>query len=239
MRKETKFIPIVLIFSLLFLFSPKTLLADVLYLKNGRSIEGIIKGEDQNNLELEVSAGTIRFEKNEIDRIDRVSAKEIDALRKKWEKQKEDRQKEVFRQKLEEAEGPQKVQFSRDSQGITVSVLLNNKINAALLLDTGASIVVLRKNIAQNMGIDVEGIKQDMELKLADGRKAKAKYFVLESVKVENVEANNVEAAILLDSEESKEFGLGDGLLGMSFLEKFNFKVDHKEKRLILEKLVE
>jgi len=27
--------------------------------------------------------------------------------------------------------------------------------------------------------------------------------------------------------------------LGMSFLEKFNFKVDHKEKRLILEKLVE
>ena len=70
---------------------------------------------------------------------------------------------------------------------------------------------------------------------MADGKQINAKQIVLDSIKVENVEAQGVEAAIILD--EISDAGLQDGLLGMSFLKKFNFKVDQRNKKLILEKL--
>jgi clan AA aspartic protease (TIGR02281 family) len=103
-------------------------------------------------------------------------------------------------------------------------------------LDTGASLVVLRKNIAQKLGIDLRNVQSDLKMQLADGRQVNVKSLVLESIKVQNAEAKNVEAAVILD-EETQGSEFYDGLLGMSFLRKFNFKIDQKEKKLILEKL--
>ena len=54
-------------------------------------------------------------------------------------------------------------------------------------------------------------------------------------LEVQGVVAKKVEAAVLLD--DTGGLGFGDGLLGMSFLKKFNFKVDQREKKLTLEKL--
>ena len=101
-------------------------------------------------------------------------------------------------------------------------------------MDTGASIMMLRKDVAKKLGLDLDTAKFDMQVQLADGRKVNAKYVVLESVKVQNSEALNVDAAVLLDEAD---ISFGEGLLGMSFLSRFNFKVDQKEKKLILEKL--
>jgi len=51
---------------------------------------------------------------------------------------------------------------------------------------------------------------------------------------VQGVEAKGVGAVVL---PEGAAFTRGeDGLLGMSFLRKFNFKIDHTTKKLILEK---
>jgi len=91
------------------------------------------------------------------------------------------------------------------------------------------------RNIAEELGINLDNIKPDMKATVADGRQVDAKRIVLENVKVENVEADNVEAAVLLGEEGGVD--IGDGLLGMSFLSKFNFKIDNKDKKLILEKL--
>ena len=62
--------------------------ADILYLKNGRAMEGIIKAEDQDNIDLEVFGGAVRFRKSEIDRIEKTNQEASDALRKRWEKKR-------------------------------------------------------------------------------------------------------------------------------------------------------
>ena len=43
--------------------------ADTLFLKNGRSIDGLIKKEDVDNVELEISFGSMKFSKKQIDSI--------------------------------------------------------------------------------------------------------------------------------------------------------------------------
>lgn len=209
--------------------------ADKLYLKNGRSIEGLIKSEDGDSIELEVSGGLVKFTKSEIERIERASSEESIALRQKWERQKKETREKISRRKAEEERKPKQIEFSQGSQGIVVKATLNKKVEATLVLDTGASLVTLRKNVAEKLGINLERVKPDAELILADGRRANAKHIVLENLKVENVEAENVEATILLDDVGDPNFY--DGLLGMSFLKRFNFKIDQKEKKLILEKL--
>jgi len=209
--------------------------ADTLYLKNGRTIEGIIKSEDNNTVELEVSGGVVKFQKNEINSISRSSTGESAALRQKWEKNRLETRGRISQQKREEEVKPKEVEFSKDSLGIIVRATLNKKVEADLVLDTGATLTMIRKNVAEKLGINVDRLKPDLKSILADGRQVNAKYIVLDSVRVENSESENVEACILLDDVAGQE--MYDGLLGMSFLKRFNFKIDHKEKKLILEKL--
>lgn len=220
------------IFLLLFCFTVAH--ADTLYLKNGRSIQGLIKNEDEKSIELEVNAGVVKFKRSEIDKIVRALPGEDSQIRQKWENERKELQEKISKQQFEEVNKPRKAEFSQGAQGISVAVILNNKIEASLVLDTGASVMLLRKDIIKKLGLSLDTANPDMQAQLADGRTVKAKRIVLESVKVQNSEAQNVEAAVLLE-EENMSFG--EGLLGMSFLNRFNFKVDQKEKKLILEKL--
>jgi len=70
-------------------------------------------------------------------------------------------------------------------------------------------------------------------MQTADGRIIDAKFIILDSVSVEGLEVKNVEAVVLL---EESTMNVGDGLLGMSFLNRFNFQIDTVNKKLILEK---
>lgn len=230
MRKEA----VLLVLVYVFVFYAK-LNADTVYLKNGRSIEGIIKNEDKEIIDLEVYGGSVKFRKGEIEKIEKASLEDSNALRRKWEKQKIENQDKILRQQLEEEREPRKIGFSQDAQRIILPVTLNNKLEASLVLDTGASLVVLRKNIAEKLGINLDAGGPEAKLTMVDGRQVNAKYIILESVAVEGTEAKNVEAAVMLD--DVMELKIGDGLLGMSFLKRFNFKVDQKDKKLILEKL--
>ena len=225
--------PVKLLIIIFVFTSLSWLYADTIYLKNGRSIEGIIKNEDADIIELEVCAGSVKFKKSEIGRIERGSFEDALQLRQKWEREKTQNQLKMYRQQLEEARQPRKVEFSQDSQNIILDVTLNHRVDAKLVLDTGASIVMLRRHVAEKLGVKLNKATPNMKVRLADGREVNALHIFLENVKVEDVEANNVEATILLDDVG----GFADGLLGMSFLRRFNFKVDHKERRLILEKL--
>lgn len=225
-------ISLISIFILAFTISAN---ADILYLNNGRKLEGLIKNENEDSLELEVSAGVVKFQKSEIKAIEKSSYEESVAIRQKWENQKSANQKRLSKQRMEEERRPKGVVFSAGGQSITVTAKLNHKVNATLLLDTGASLVVLKKYVAEALGMDLSNVNPDAKMTVADGRVINAKYIVLQSVKVENVEAENVETAVILDETGPASFG--DGLLGMSFLKRFNFKIDHKQNKLILEKL--
>jgi len=121
-------------------------------------------------------------------------------------------------------------------KGIMVEVLLNDSVKVNLVLDTGASIVALSRKTGEELGMDLSDTKKDLiQMRLADGSSTMAKVIILKSVKVQDVEVKNVMAAVMLD--EVPAIGLTEGLLGMSFLSKFNLKTDLKNMKMTLEKI--
>ncbi|MFH1458438.1 MAG: retropepsin-like aspartic protease [Candidatus Omnitrophota bacterium] len=213
----------------------ESLYADTLFLKNGRKIDGIVKAESSDGIELEVCGGSVRFKKSEIERVVRGEPGDQELIRIDWERQKQRSQEKILKQQQEQEGQPERVEFARDSLNITLMARLNDRVDAKLVMDTGSTLVVLKKEIAEELKIKLDSAAPEIKLILADGRQAHAKLITLKSVKVENVEAKNVEAAVMLD--DITDPGFQDGLLGMSFLKRFNFKVDNREKKLILERL--
>lgn len=215
---------------------PQRATADTIWLKNGRSLEGIIQSQDERTVILEVGIdSTVTFDRGQVERIVPSLPQDHEQLRGQWQRQKIQLQDRLARQKQEEEEQPKKIIFSLEDEGIKVTARLNNRTDASLIIDTGASMVMLRKYMAEKLNIDLEKVPKDIDLQMADGRKVKAKFLKLASIRIQDVEAEDVDTAILL--EEVSEIKMGDGLLGMSFLKRFNMKIDHKEKRLILERL--
>jgi clan AA aspartic protease (TIGR02281 family) len=233
--KKYGFVFLVLALLVLFIFNLRAN-ADTLYLKNGRNIKGLIKSEDAENVNLEVNSGTVKFSKKQIERIVRSTPEEAESIRQGWEKKKkeyEERTKEAEEKKEHE---PKQVNVDNKSGHIMVEATLNKKVKATLILDTGASFVVLSSNIAKQLDLDVQSTETKiLQMILADGRKVDAKMFVLKSIRVQDSEVENVEVAVL--PEKESDAISKDGLLGMSFLKNFNFKIDQKNDKLVLEKL--
>jgi len=210
--------------------------ADTLYLKNGRSIEGLIRKEDADNVDLEIGFGSMKFPRDQIERIERSSPDDVNLIKQKWEEKRlrdQARDREIEEGKEHE---PKQANMDKQSGQVIVETLLNNKVKANLILDTGSSFILLSSSIANNLGINADPSSGAIvEMVLADGRKVQAKRIILESVSVQGSEVKKVEAAILSQNESGSV--TGDGLLGMSFLKNFSFKIDQKNNKLILEKL--
>jgi clan AA aspartic protease (TIGR02281 family) len=212
--------------------------ADTLYLKDGRKVEGLIKKEDEEMVELEVCiGGIIGYKQSEIEKIERSTSLEAEKLRQGWEKEKSEGERKEEKRKIEEEKSPKSAEFSIAGEGILVDAELNNLVNVSLMLDTGASLLILKRSIADRLGINLHNLRQEVKLRVADGREVNAKFVILKSVRVKDILAKEVETAIMLDNVEGAKFQ--DGLLGMSFLKRFNFKVDHKKNKLIIEKPAE
>jgi len=129
------------------------------------------------------------------------------------------------------ARGRIKIKFANNRFGV-VEALLNGKVKAALLTDTGASMVVISRAVAN--WLELEGVDdgETINVVLADGSVTTATPVTLDSVKVGSSEVKNVRAAI---TETPPGAGL-DGLLGMSYLRHFHVKLDAAENSLVLEK---
>lgn len=200
-------------------------------------MEGIIKAEENNFIEFEISGGVVRLQKDEIEWTVKSSENSRKELREKWADDQSGGEEKIDQQSGEENPAPGAIGFTRNRQGMLVNAVVDNKINLKLVLDTGASLVILRKSLADGLGLDLDNLKPDTQTVLADGTVCQAKHIELYSLKIGDWELKNVDAAILV--EDTKEDQLGDGLLGMSFLGHFNFKIDQKENKLILEELPE
>ncbi|MFZ2603607.1 MAG: retropepsin-like aspartic protease [Candidatus Omnitrophota bacterium] len=122
------------------------------------------------------------------------------------------------------------ISYNRYGSSIIVETLLNGTIRANLILDTGSTFVVISKELANKLGLDINQ-NSPIFITLADGRNINALAVILESVKVKDVEVKNVRAAVLENKEGVEE----DGLLGMSFLENFLFSIDAKANKIILQ----
>lgn len=234
--------------------------ADTIYLNNGRSISGIISRESNASVELETSGGSMIISRSQIKRINRISPETLTELKNKWKEHKAmlEANKKVFeesREKRLKAYGEQvkeeaiynmsahyeenEVKITRDpvSKAMLVDTMLNGEIKAMLMVDTGADIMVLSKEIGGKLGVDMspESEKDIQELRVTGGKTIKVRIIVLKSVAIEKVEEKDVLAAVLL--EESTSMDIKDGLLGRSFLDRFSIKVDTNKMSMTLQKV--
>lgn len=214
------------------------LYADIIYLKNGNKIEAFIRKEDDSTIECDVGFGIVKFRRGEVEQVYRSTPEESAALKRKWEEKKiENRKKEEqVRQAMEAA--PKNAQVFQENGQMMVEAIVNKKVSVTLVLDTGATFVLLSHQAAEKLGIKTSGTidkKDIVQCILADGSKISARHVVLETLSVKGAEARNVDAAVLLSDIDDPK--LKDGLLGMSFLKNFSFKIDVKNKTLVLEKL--
>lgn len=117
-------------------------------------------------------------------------------------------------------------------RSLVVTALLNGRIEARLMVDTGASMIVLYKGAADKLALGPGAEVGTVSATMADGSAVQAKGVRLESVTVGNSTVKGVGAALL----PSGSPGI-DGLLGMTFLSHFIVQVDGSNGVLVLQRL--
>ena len=242
--------------------------ADTIRLKNGQTAEGIIEQENNDSLDLNLGYGTVTFKRSEIANIQKSNSLEAQTIWNQWIERKNEeakrRPEEETRRKLRELEadkerqrlarGPKEIHVTANNQEVLVDVLLNGKIPVTLILDSGASFVVLSENIAERLGIDTNKLKKASST-VADGRAVEVTLDTLDSIKVLDnqdtnespekrwgVELKNVQVCFMKENVETATGHVAggktkDGLLGMSFLQNFKFQIDYQNNTMSLEKI--
>jgi len=123
------------------------------------------------------------------------------------------------------------VALTKTTNGMTVKAVLNGNTTCLLAVDTGASMVVISRKIAQKIWTSPGRTIKDVEFKIADGSIIKNDVIIVKSIRVGNSTAYDVPVAV---SDNPPGHGI-DGLLGMSFLSNFNIKMDVANEKLVLE----
>lgn len=98
-----KYLPLFIIFLLLI---PGAIFADVIYLKSGRKIEGIIEKKTDTAITITLDIGSVTYPKTQIESLSKSSDEENAKLKGKWKTQKQQRQaeQEEWRKFAEEQE---------------------------------------------------------------------------------------------------------------------------------------
>ncbi len=238
---KDRFFSIFFAVSILSASLPSKILADTVHLQSGQDIEGIVQSEESGRVKLKVNSGVVTFSRADVVRIDRSTAEERAAILAKWEAERAEAEARERSEKAEAAEKKAREEFEPKaakvygSDGrVYVDVLLNKKVRATMALDTGCSTMLLTHEVAKKLKLKLKNAPVGVA-QVADGRKITARRVYLDSVKVEDSEARGVEASVLMPGGPKTEFK--DGLLGMSYLKNFAFKVDYKRKKLTLEKI--
>ncbi len=120
------------------------------------------------------------------------------------------------------------IPITRRGDVVTLSVVING-VTGILILDTGATYVALTGDFAQKAKAQVDQnsiIKMRTANGIADGKRGRAN-----SIRVRSLETKDVPIVVM--ATEKLSFGPRvDGLLGMSFLSRFNLSMDSTNVRL-------
>lgn len=110
-----------------------------------------------------------------------------------------------------QVEGERSVRIRRRPDGHFVVKTQANGVSLTMLVDTGASTVVLKPADAQRLGIDVDRLRYTVPVQTANGT-TYAAHVRLRNLKLGPISLNDVEALV------AKQGSLKENLLGMSFL---------------------
>ncbi|MBU1888248.1 MAG: retroviral-like aspartic protease family protein [Candidatus Omnitrophica bacterium] len=128
------------------------------------------------------------------------------------------------------AVGKEVVRLDKKCNSLYVDTVLNRRVKTKLILDTGCTDTQISADIAKRLGIRTNQ-GQKVSCQLADGRMVTGRAINLKEVRLGRSRASNIRA-IVLDSAGEKE----TGLLGMSFLDNFVFRIDTEKSELILQR---
>jgi clan AA aspartic protease (TIGR02281 family) len=109
-----------------------------------------------------------------------------------------------------------------------VEVQINGGVKANLMVDTGASMVILSERLGGVLNVNNNHNLPSMSFDTAGG-KVNSPLFVLNSLRVGNAEGFGIEA-----STNPHFNGEVDGLLGMSFLGDFKVEIDKENLKMFL-----
>ena len=220
----------------------------IIKLKSKGKIEGVIVSQTDQGIVVDVGFGTVAVSKEDIVEIESPLGFEKNDTMKKWRRHRVEVKKGVKRRKIEEAAVERRIEEGvrikeeitrrakreegyrikfRDRSRINAEVVLNEEITTTLLVDTGATVVVLPIDIARQLtGVEIDPSKEN-EVKLADGTVRAGFPIMLRSVEVGDMKADNVKA-VAMDLQGKQ------GLLGMSFLNRFHLGLDTENNELII-----
>lgn len=130
------------------------------------------------------------------------------------------------------ASGKQIVKCSKLGNSLVVNTLINKQVKANLIVDTGCTETQISEGVARGLGIDTNSCPT-VQCQLADGRTVAGKEVNIKEIRLGRVRVKNVRAIVLGTDQMDHS-----GLLGMSFLENFIFKVDSEKQELVLQKRI-
>ena len=115
--------------------------------------------------------------------------------------------------------GEIQIPLTPDGNNFLVDVVLNGRVTASLVLDTGAALVDISTEVAQELGFIPSSIAAKKTFSTANGT-VDHPIITLDTVKIGNAQSMLVEGSI------NDSFQGFDGLLGMAFLGDYRFEID-------------
>jgi aspartyl protease family protein len=135
--------------------------------------------------------------------------------------------------KIEESVMSDQIELrSRGGNTLQLDVSFNGKHTEEMMLDSGASLITLPHKLAEQMDIAPAEDAPVLTMVLADGRQVEGRMIQIPEVRVGRFIATNVPAAVMPPSLPNAE-----PLLGMSYLQNFQFHIDPKAKKLTMTRL--
>ena len=169
-----------------------------------------------------------------------LEATEKEAIEQNGEETSETTEKETTEPTSEEVEQETSevvmtiVRFFPVDGHILVPVELNGILEARVLVDTGAGITVLSKELAEKLELEEES-GHSITLKTM-ATEIQAQLATLSSIKVGNLTQNNLRVAVIeLPFGEERKF---DGVLGMDFMNNYKIHIDNENNRILLSPLI-
>jgi predicted aspartyl protease len=121
------------------------------------------------------------------------------------------------------------VRFSSIDGHVVVPVVLNGLLQARVLVDTGAGITVISRDLAHNLRL--EGEPGDSVTLKTMAMDIQAQLARLDSIQVGGLSRRNFPVAITdLPFGEKGKF---DGILGMDFMNNYKIQIDNENKRIV------
>lgn len=101
-------------------------------------------------------------------------------------------------------------------------------VQATMLLDTGASVSMITKELAIKLGVDLPRARQS-RMVVADGRTVPAWHTRLDRIAVGPKSQKDIEISVVQSAGGSFPF---DGLLGMNFLRSYKYSIDFADQTI-------